>query len=123
MRKVTMTIGDQTLEAELFDTPTADAIYEAAPFESSANTWGDEVYFSTPVKADLESDAREVMELGDMAYWPPANAIAIGYGRTPASQGDEIRLASACNVWGRALGDPKALKAVRGGASVKVEKG
>lgn len=121
MRKLKMTLGPVELEAELFDTPTADALYAAAPFDARANTWGDEVYFSTPVDLGEEAGARDVMEPGDLAYWPAGHAIAIGYGRTPASRGDEIRLASPCNVWGRALGDVKQLKAVRAGASIRVE--
>ncbi len=122
MRKLKMTLGSVEMEAELFDTPTADALYDAAPFASQANTWGEEVYFSTPVQVRQETGARDVMEPGDLAYWPPGNAIAIGYGRTPASRGDEIRLASPCNVWGRALGDVKQLNTVRAGAAIKVER-
>lgn len=122
MRKLKITVGAVSLEAELLDTPTADALYDAAPFEATGNTWGDEVYFSTPVSMDQEAEARDVMEPGDLAYWPPGNAIAIGYGRTPASRGDEIRLASPANVWGRAVGDVKQLKSEPAGASIKVEK-
>jgi hypothetical protein len=122
MRKLKLTIGTVVLEAELFDTPTADALHGAAPFQARANTWGDEVYFSTPVDVTQEPGARDVMEPGDLAYWPPGHAIAIGYGRTPASRGDEIRLASPCNVWGRALGDVKQLKAVRAGTEIRVER-
>jgi len=121
MRKLRITLGPVVLEAELLETPTADALFKAAPFEASANTWGDEVYFATPVDVKQEPGARDVMQPGDLAYWPPGHAIAIGYGRTPASRGDEIRLASACNVWGRALGDVKRLAAVRSGAPIKVE--
>ena len=123
MRTLKMTIGTVVLDAEVFDTPTGDALYAAAPFEAQANTWGDEVYFSTPVGLSEEPGARDVMEPGDLAFWPPGSAIAIGYGRTPASRGDEIRLASPCNVWGRALGDVTALRAVEAGAPVKVEQG
>lgn len=122
MRKLKMTIGSVELEAELLNTPTADAIFDALPFDSSANTWGEEVYFSIPVEVSEEPQARTVMEPGELAYWPPGNAIAIGYGRTPASKGDEIRLASPCNVWGRALGDVKRLKSVSPGANIKVER-
>ena len=122
MRKLKMTIGEVVLEAELLNTVTADALYDAAPFEASANTWGEEVYFSTPVGVGTEPDAKDVMEPGELAYWPPGNAIAIGYGRTPASKGDEIRLASPANVWGRALGDVKQLRSVPPGASIRVEK-
>ena len=121
MRKVKITMAAVVLEAEVLDTPTADAIYAALPIESSVNTWGDEVYFSTPVSADQEPDAREVMEPGDIAYWPPGSAIAIAFGPTPASHGSELRLASASNVWARALGDVTTLSAVAAGTPVKVE--
>lgn len=121
MRKLRMTIGDVVIRAELFDTPTADALYKAAPFTASAMTWGDEVYFATPVSVPRESDARTVMEAGELAFWTDGDAIAIGFGPTPVSQGDEIRLASPSNVWGRALDDVQQLHAVAGGAAISVE--
>ena len=122
MRKLKITLGGVVLEAELLETPTADALWAAAPFKAKANTWGEEVYFSTPVRVPEEPDAREVMKPGDLAYWPPGSAIAIGFGPTPVSKGNEIRLASPSNVWGRALGDVRALAPVRSGAAIKVER-
>lgn len=121
MRKLKLTIGSVVLEAKLLDGITADALFKAAPFESSANTWGDEVYFSTPVQVAEQPGAKTVMELGELAFWPPGNAIAIGFGPTPASHGKEIRLASPANVWGMALGDVKQLKSIRPGTKIKVE--
>lgn len=123
MRSLIMTIGDVTITAELLDTPTADALYEAAPFDARAQTWGDEVYFATPVTLDNDGDARDVMEAGEIAYWPPGKAIAIGFGPTPVSDGDEIRLASPANVWARASEDVRALSGVPSGAEIRVEKG
>ena len=123
MRKMKITMGQVALEVELLDTPTADKLFAALPFESMANTWGEEVYFSVPVSVDQEPNARDVMEPGDIAYWPPGSAIAIAFGRTPASRGDELRLASPCNVWGRALGDVKQLSAVGPGTEIRCEEG
>lgn len=121
MRRMKFTIGQVVLEIELKVSATAAALYKAAPFQSTANLWGEEVYFSTPVQVAQEPDARTVMEPGEIAYWPPGNAIAIGFGPTPASRGSEIRLASPCNVWAVALGDVKALKSVRAGTRITVE--
>lgn len=122
MRCIKMTIGSVVLEAELFDTPTANAVWEALPISSEAETWGEEVYFSTPVQVKLESGARDVVQAGELAFWVEGDCIAIGFGRTPASRGDEIRLAARTNIWGKATGDVKQLKGVEAGAAVKVEK-
>ena len=109
-----------TLEAELLDTPTAKAIVAALPVTSSALTWGEEVYFDVPVQVAREKAARAIVTPGEIAYWPDGPAIAIGFGRTPISQGGETRLASPSNVFARALGDVKALAAVKAGTKVKV---
>lgn len=122
MRQIRMTIGSVVLEADLLETPTAKAIWNALPFTSRANTWGEEVYFSTPVRVELEADARAVVLPGELAFWVEGDSIAIGFGRTPVSRGDEIRLAARTNIWGRAKGDVKQLKSVKSGAPIRVEK-
>lgn len=122
MRKLKMTIGSVEIIAELFDTPTATAIYESLPFTSEARTWGEEVYFSTPVSVGREADAKDVVEAGELAFWVEGESIAIGFGRTPISRGDEIRLAAPTNIWGRALDDVAALGAVRDGDPIRVER-
>lgn len=121
MRKIKITVGGVAIDVALADTPTADAILAALPIHSSAMTWGEEVYFSTPVKVEREDDARAVVQAGEVAFWPDGDAIAIGFGRTPISEGDEIRLASPCNVFGRALNDVRALGVIRGGEPITVE--
>ena len=111
-----------TLEVALLDTPTARALLEALPFESRAQTWGEEVYFATPVKARLEKDARQVVDPGTVCFWTEGDAIALPYGRTPISTDERPKLANRCNVLGSIVGDPKRLAAVKGGETVRVEK-
>ena len=120
MARIRFDFGTLTLDAELLDTPTARAIAAALPISSSAMTWGEEVYFEVPVNVAREKDARAVVTPGEIAYWPDGHCIALGFGRTPISQGDECRLASPCNIFAKALGDVKALAKVRGGTKIKV---
>jgi uncharacterized protein len=120
MARIRFEFATLTLEAELLDTPTAKAIAAALPVTSGALIWGEEVYFDVPVKVGREKDARAVVTPGEIAYWPDGPAIAIGFGRTPISRSDETRLASPCNVFARALGDVKALAAVKAGTQVRV---
>jgi uncharacterized protein len=115
-------IGQLRFEVDLLDTATARALSEAIPFKSLAQTWGEEVYFSTPVKAKLENDARQVVDPGTVCFWTEGNALALPFGRTPISTDERPKLASRCNVLGKIVGDPVKLAAVKAGQNVTVEK-
>ena len=122
MRRIQISAGEVSAAATLDDNPTADAVWDALPIEAGANTWGDEIYFGIPVYLDEAGDARETVDMGDLGYWPTGNAFCIFFGPTPASRGDEIRPASAVNVFGRVEGDAEVFKRVPGGARVVIEK-
>ncbi|MDQ0386704.1 hypothetical protein J2S54_003524 [Streptomyces sp. DSM 42143] len=110
------------LTAVLDDTPTAQALAKALPITAAAHTWGEEVYFDTGVSVSRETDARQVVEPGTVAFWTDGDALALPYGPTPISRGAECRLASPCNVLGRLDGNPRLLATVRDGDPVRVER-
>ena len=119
--RIAIQIGTLSMEAELNETPTAQKIAAALPLRTSFNTWGDEIYFAIPVDADLDDSAQDVVEVGDLGYWPPGKAWCIFFGQTPVSQPGKIMPASAVNVIGKVLGDATALKAVLREREVVVE--
>jgi hypothetical protein len=121
MKKIVIRAGEITAEAELNESATAMAILQALPLEGSANTWGEEIYFRIPVSHDLAPDAKEVVQLGDLGYWPQGQAFCIFFGATPISGPGEIRPASAVNVVGRLLDDPTKFLSVHAGTSVLLE--
>ena len=120
MRRIRFTFDGVVLNAELLDTGTANAIWDALPIDAVVSTWGEEVYFDCGVSLGEEPQARALVTAGEIAYWPPGDAIAIGFGRTPVSRGDEIRLASPANIWAKAIDDVKKLKPVRAGTRVRI---
>jgi hypothetical protein len=99
---------------------TLQALKSAAPFESRVNLWGEEIYFSTPARVAQEV-AQDVVDVGDVAYWPPGRALCIFFGPTPVSRGGEIRPASPVNVIGKVIGGTERLKKVKDGEVVRVE--
>jgi len=120
-RAIRITAGSVSAEARLNDSKTARAIWDALPIEAKGSTWGDEIYFDIGVTAAPEA-AREVVHLGDLAYWPPGHAFCIFFGPTPASRGGECRAASPVNVVGQIQGDPSVFKKVRAGTRVTIER-
>jgi uncharacterized protein len=119
--KISIKIGKLSMQAELNDSPTARKVAEALPIKASFNTWGDEIYFGIPVKADLEESAQEVVEIGDLGYWPPGKAFCIFFGQTPASRPGKIMPASAVNMLGKVLGDATEFKNVMDEREVVLE--
>ena len=119
-KQIIIKAGPTTVRAELNDSPTAQAIVAALPLEARANRWGGEIYFTIDVEAELEEGAREVVEAGELAFWPPGRAFCIFFGSTPASSGPEIRAASPVNIVGRVTSDLATLWDVPDGARVSV---
>jgi len=115
-------MNDLKIEAELNESKSAQLIWEALPIEAKANLWGEEIYFAISVKTGLEQGSREVVSLGELGYWPTGHAFCIFFGPTPASRGEEIRAASAVNVIGKVLSDPKVFRKVKEGTKVRIEK-
>ena len=118
-RKIKIIVGKLELEAWLNETKTASKVFEALPITSTVNTWGDEIYFTIPVDAGPE-DAKELVSLGDIGYWPPGKAMCLFFGKTPISRGDEIRPASPVNIIGKVEGDLKLLKKVKDGEGITI---
>ena len=119
--RITITAGRISIEAELNDSASAEAIRRALPIQGEASTWGQEVYFEIGVEAPSAKDAREVMSVGDLAYWPPGRALCLFFGRTPASAADgRPRAASPVNPVGRILGEAKVLASIRDGQAINV---
>ena len=122
MRKIALKFNEKKIILVLRDTPTADKIYNALPFESKVQKWGEEIFFNTDLKIELEKDARSVVKLGEIAFWCGGSAIAIGYGKTPVSKENEIRLISPCNVWADCKFDKNYVEQIRENEAVIAEK-
>jgi hypothetical protein len=122
MRSIRISAGEVKATARLQDNATADAIWDALPITAQGNRWGAEIYFEIPVRLSQAVDARDVVEAGELGYWPVGHAFCIFWGPTPASQGDEIRAYSPVNVFGRIEGDPLAFDSVRDGAEIRIER-
>jgi hypothetical protein len=120
MKKIIIQVKDISIEAELFDTPTAEAVDELLPLEGTVNVWGEEIYFQIPLKMDLEPDAREEVEEGELGYWPTGPAFCIFFGPTPVSTDEKPRAYSPVNIFGRTLQDARVLKTIGDGAVIRV---
>ena len=122
VRKIRISSGGATAVATLDENATADAIWEALPISARGNRWGEEIYFEIPVQLPQAEDARDVLDAGELGYWPVGHAFCIFWGPTPASRASEIRAYSPVNVFGKLEGDPRAFDNVPGGTAIEVEK-
>jgi uncharacterized protein len=121
MKRIKITAGNITLEARLADTACAEVLWNILPLSTKINTWGDEIYFPIPIRHELDATAREVVEVGDLGYWPAGPAFCIFYGPTPISNDKEIRPASAVNIIGTVIGDPTSLRTVLPGSKITIK--
>jgi hypothetical protein len=120
-RRILIRSGSLEIGAELNDSPTAEALFAILPFSATATTWGDEIYFQVPVDRKLDSTARDLVQAGDLGYWPPGRALCIFFGPTPISRAGEIRPAGPVNVLGRITGDSGAFGSVRDGDLMELD--
>jgi hypothetical protein len=120
MDRIMIEVENISLKAELLDTLTGRKIAEALPLEGFVNVWGDEIYFDIPLAIEQEPDARQDVEVGDLAYWPAGSAFCIFFGPTPVSTADRPRAYSPVNVFGRVIDSPQPLKRLSNGAAIKV---
>ena len=121
--KIKIFFKEHEIEAELENTQTAKEIYASLPLDGAANRWGDEIYFVIPLKIDAEKGATDVVEKGDVAYWPEGCCFCIFFGKTPESTETEIKAASKVNIFGKIIGDSAIFKKAKNGDLVIVEKG
>jgi uncharacterized protein len=120
-KRILIRSGEIEMRAELNDSSTALALFTALPLSARASTWGDEIYFRVPVEGKLDATAAELVEVGDLGYWPSGSAFCIFFGPTPISRKDEIRPASAVNLLGKVIGDARAFKAVHEGDLIELD--
>lgn len=122
MKKIIIKSDKVSLPAELFDTPTANTIYNMLPIKGMASDWGEEIYFDVYRQIELEDDAREDVEVGELGYWPVGSAFCIFYGRTPISDNNKPKAYSPVNVFGKIIGDATLFRQVEPGEIISVEK-
>lgn len=119
-KRIRITVGRAEAEAELNNTGTAQAIWEALPITGRVNLWGDEIYFPIPLSLQLEN-GQEVVDVGDLGYWPDGNAFCIFFGATPVTQTDEIRPASPVTVFGKVIGNATIFRKVATGTKITIK--
>lgn len=120
--QIILKIGNIKLNAELYNNKTAKEIQKILPIKAELDTWGDEIYFKIPMHVESDDSAKEVVEKGDLGFWPSGDCFCIFFGPTPGSKGNEIRPASAVNVFGKVKGDTNILKSIKSGEQITISK-
>jgi len=121
MKKIVIKTKEMDFQAELNQSKTAELVWESLPLEGRANLWGDEIYFEVPLQAELEN-GKELVNEGDIGFWPPGKAICLFFGPTPISQEGEIRAASKVAIIGKIMNQLKLLRNVKNGEKIRIEK-
>ena len=121
-RRIKISVGGVSLDAELKYNKTADAVYAALPIEAACNIWGEEFYFKIPGVKDHREVATTQVKVGDVALWGAGEVLAIFFGRTPMSMGSDPVPADRVNVIGRIIGDATTLRHVTNPATIRVER-
>ena len=119
---IRISVGSVTVNGELDDTPCAKAVYGLLPIEAEPEEWGDEFYFDIGLTFGADGTSTASVRIGDIGFWPPGSALAIFFGRTPASKGPDPVPASAVNIVGRITGDATVLRKAKGADVIRIEK-
>ena len=120
--KARISVGNVVLDVSFNDTETARAVYDALPVETVFNVWGDELYFDVQVSMELDATATTSVKAGDIGYWPSGKVLAVFFGPTPMSTGDDPVPASEVNMVGRIEGDHTLLRTVKDASFLQIEK-
>lgn len=114
--------NDGEIRLALRRNATAKAILNAVPFSATVQTWGQSVLFDCPLPVrPQETHTSSVMLPGDIAFWADGSSIVIGFGKTPLSLRNEIRLAHPCTIWADALDDVSQLQGIKAGTEIRIE--
>jgi len=120
-RRIALTVGGIRVHAELKPNRTADAVFKALPIQANVNQWGEEFYCQLPGVQDFREMATTNVKVGDVAFWGMGGMLAVFFGRTPMSLGEDPVPADRVNVIGKIIGDPKVLREAVGASIMSVE--
>ena len=116
----------RNIELELDDSSspiTVKSFLDCLPFTVGTNLWGDEIYTDESPIIVSEENAKPLVELFDVAFWPTGKAICLFYGPTPIGNKNEIKPYSPVNIIGKILHpDKQILTELKDGTLVTFKK-